>query len=301
MDVREESHGCSVQRPIKQTRPQLHGAIEPRIVERISGEVAQRGVGQQDGFATGRRAKCDQRAMPIDLVLAGSHGWIDHSITEQSAGGKSVGHMLEIIGCGPRTVQQQLVLVAPNLGIAGHRFIVEADVVLRGAQEHASQLVLGPHDGQFVFVAMDPLPAVRATKRVANRTVDVRFMAVAGACLVQPARLWNADRIRGLVAEERLQEGNLPGQWQLALEFQVRRRAEEDKTARKRQQVQLAGQIGLADCRGQELPGAEGQQIADAAERTLFPAIGLRPFRQRLFFPSTRGTWRRRRAAAGSV
>ena len=89
----------------------------------------------------------------------------------------------------------------------------------------------------------------------------------------------------GLVAEERLQQGNLPGQRQLALEFQVGRRAEEDQAARERQQVQLAGQIGLADRRGQELPRAEGQQVADAAERTLFPAIGLGPLGQRLFFP----------------
>ena len=110
-------------------------------------------------------------------MLAHVHGRIDHAIAEQPAGGQPVGHVLKIVGRRPRTVQQQLVVVAPDLGVAGHRLVVQADVVRGGAQEHVGQLVLGAGDGQRVFVAMDPLPAVRAAERVADRPIDVRFVA----------------------------------------------------------------------------------------------------------------------------
>ncbi len=197
--------------------------------------------------------------MPIDLVQAHAHGRINHAIAEQPAGSQPVGHVLKIVGRRPQTVQQKFVLVAPDLGVAGHRFVVQADVVRSSAQEHVRQFVLGARDGQRVFIAMDPLPAMRAAERVADRPMDVRFVTVVGSRLVQPARLRNADRTGGLVAEERLQQGNLSGQRQLPLEFQIGRRAEEDEAARKRQQIKFAGQIGLSHGGGQELPRAEGQ------------------------------------------
>ncbi len=168
-------------------------------------------------------------------MLAHAHGRIDHAIAEEPSGGQPVGHVLEIGGRRPRTVEQELVVVAPDLGVAGHRLVVEADVVGSGAEEHVGQLVLGAGDGQGVFIAQDPLPAVRAAERVPDRPIDVRFVTVATTRthkwvpagrpgLVQPARLGNADRAGGLVAEQRLQQRYLPGQRQLPLEFQVGRR-----------------------------------------------------------------------------
>ena len=167
-DVREERDGLAVQRSVEHPRPELHGPVEPRLVESVGREIAERRVGQQLRFAARLRAKRDQRAVPIDLMLAHAHGRIDHAIAEEPSGGQPVGHVLEIGGRRPRTVEQELVVVAPDLGVAGHRLVVEADVVGSGAEEHVGQLVLGAGDGQGVFIAR--IRCQRCERRNVSRT-----------------------------------------------------------------------------------------------------------------------------------
>ena len=133
---------------------------------------------------------------------------------------------------------------------------------------------------------MDAGPAMRAAKRVPQRAViRVQGRGVRPR-LVQPAGLRNADSPRRLVAVQRVQQRNLLGQRQLRGKLPIRPGAEQGQAAGKRQQVQVAAQVGPPHRGRQTREGTECQQVADAAQRlALAPAIRRRPRRQRLFAP----------------
>lgn len=100
-----------------------------------------------------------------------AHRRIEHSIAEQPAGLKLFSNALKFGRLRPWTVQKKLVVMVPDLTVTGHRLVVKADVVRRGAQKHVRQFVLGAFYRQLVFVAMNLLPAVRAAERIADGAV----------------------------------------------------------------------------------------------------------------------------------
>ena len=114
--------------------------------------------------------------------------------------------------------------------------------------------------------------------QIARREIALR--------LVHPARLRHAQSARPFVPRDRMQQRNLAGKRHLVGQLVVGRRTPEHEAAGKRQQMQIAGQIGAANRRRQPLERLEREQIFHATELLpRLPQQRLRPFRQRFHFP----------------
>ena len=233
-----------------------------------------------------------QRAMPVDLVLAGPHGGKQKPITEQSAAGQFAGGFDQLAPRRPGAVEQPLAIACPKLRVAGHRFAVEAQIVGRGAEQHVRDPILLRRHGQLVVIAMHAGPAVRADVGVAQRSVQPALRRRPGPRLVQPAGLWHANAAWRGVALDRMQQRNLGGQRQFFRQPQVGRRAPKHQAAGKWQQVQLARQIGPPHGRGQAAEGTKREQVFHAAQgAALAPQKRLGPRRQSIVAPQRQGSF----------
>ena len=81
-----------------------------------------------------------------------------------------------------------------------------------------------------------------------QRGVNVRLWHV-GMWLVQPAGLWHADAVRPAVSLDQLQQRDLHGERQLALQAHVRRHVPEDEARRGWDQMEVARQVLLLHAR----------------------------------------------------
>src|SRR5262249_21320343 len=113
------------------------------------------------------------------------HGRKLESIAEQPALFEGVSRFGQFVGAGARPVEEQPKAVRPDLGVAGHRLAIETYVMRVGAKEHMGQFVLLSADGQFILMAMDFAPAVRAYISVSDRAVP-RLFLLARPRLVKP-------------------------------------------------------------------------------------------------------------------
>lgn len=264
----------------------------------VSGEVAERGRRQQ-----GRLARViqvgNEGTMPEDLVTSDAHGGKEETIAEQSALGQGGLRPIQIVTSGLGTIEQEMPVVRPDLGIAGHRLAVQAQVVGLRTEQDVSHPILVGQDGQFVLVSMNACPAMVALVGVAHRAVAVVRLGLAGPWLMQPSGLQDADAAGILVPGKQVQQWNLRGERKLLLQLVVGCSSPEHQAAGERKQVQLACQVGTLDGGGQQLKRAESEQVLDPAQRrTRLQEQWSRPLRQGFFGPTRKSAVDRQDAEA---
>ena len=251
---------------IEQTRPQFDRSGQVRFFETVPSQITQRRVAEHGRQVRLLRKPGHQRPLPEHRMPRHAHGRIIHPVTEQPTRGHFFRRGDQIPGMGPGSVEQRLEFAGPDLRVAGHRLAVQTQVVGLGAEQHVGHAVFVFGDGQLVFVAVHPAPAMRALERVAQRTALDIGQGFAVARFVHPARLRHADAQRGLVPHDRVEQRNLTGKRQLLGQLVERLATPKNEAARKGQQVQFAGQPGLAHCRRQPLEGLKRQQVLHAGK-----------------------------------
>ena len=173
-------------------------------------------------------------------MLAQAHGRKLEAIGEQTALLDERGRTLDLLARCVRPVEQQLECARPQLCVARHRFVVKPHRVERIAEQHARHPVQPRRLCQLVLIAVDAVPAAGALVVVAHqRRVHLRLWHV-GMGLVQPAGLRHADAVRPAVSLDQLQQRDLHGERQLALQAYVRRHVPEDQAGRGWDQLQVA-------------------------------------------------------------
>ena len=228
--------------------------IQLRPVGPIGGEIAGGGVGEDFRLrGLGRKVR-HQRPVPIELVPGHVHRREKEAIAEVAAPAQDLGGLLQVLPTGPRAVQEQTIVMGPNLRIAGHRLVVQPQQLGVGAEQHVRHVVLVALHGQLVLVPMDASPAVRPPVRIAHHAVPGFAGRNVRMVLVEPTRLRHPQTSQGLVPLADGQQRDLHGQRQFAAEMEIRRRTPENETSRIGQQV-AAGRPGTpaaippADCR----------------------------------------------------
>src|SRR5262249_36600843 len=149
-----------------------------------------------------------------DLAGPDAHGGPEEAVAELPAPGEGALGPADLGPAGARAVEQQVEVVSPELGVAGHWLVVEAQEVGVGAEQHLDEGGGPVEKRRLVEVAVGLLPAVGA--RVAGPVGRAGLGLAGGYLLVQPARLGDADAVQVVEAREEVQQRDLTGQGQLA-------------------------------------------------------------------------------------
>ena len=97
--------------------------------------------------------------MPVDKGRAHRHGRVLKAISEYSSLLNRLDRFLNIRAGGAGAVEEETIIVSPDLNIAGHGFAVKAEVPGFRAEEHVEELFLLRGDFQLVFITVDLCPA----------------------------------------------------------------------------------------------------------------------------------------------
>src|SRR5262249_34587607 len=158
--------------------------------------------------------------------------------------------------------EEQSRIDRPDLGVAGHRLAVQAQLVGHGAEEDVSEMVLAVGQGQLVLVTPDAVPAMGALEGLTNGAMTMmvvqRSVRSDG---VHPAGWRDAQMGPALMAAEQVEQRHLNRQRQLARQGAIQPGAPEQQTAGEGQQVQLAGEIRILDGSRQLTEGPKREQI----------------------------------------
>src|SRR5258708_16448051 len=109
--------------------------------------------------------------MPVDFMPADAHGRILKAITEQPACRYGTQGVLDIRMTGLGAIEQAVVIACPGLNIASHRFAIQADILRFGAEENVDQFVFPVRQRQFILMAQNTLPTMRAFEGIAHRSM----------------------------------------------------------------------------------------------------------------------------------
>ena len=170
----------------------------------IGRQVAERRVRQHGRLVRLGVVVRGQGAMPVNLMSAHAHGWILEPVAEYSALLDGAHGFLDLFRVSGGAVQQQLAVWQPQLHVAGHRLVVQAEIVGDAAEQDVQQLVLAPDQRQLVLVAEDAVPAVRALEGVLHQLMmDMMLVAVRMRFVEQP-RLRDEQTVGSAVARQRL-------------------------------------------------------------------------------------------------
>ncbi len=142
-----------------------------------------------------------QRQVPEDLALARAHRRIVEPVAGAPAAADGGRGARDLQRRGARPVEDQRVVLVPDLRVARHRLAVETEIVGIGGEERDRDQVLELRRLLGALVAGDPLPAVRAGDLADHGVVRVLRLQVVE--LVEPPRLRDPElRAVGQVREE---------------------------------------------------------------------------------------------------
>ena len=202
--------------------------------------------------------------MPEELALSRTHRRIEEAVAEASALLQGSRRALEILSGGVRTVEEERVVVRPDLRVLRHRLAVEAEVVGVRGEERDGDLVREPAVGGERLVSRDALPAVRAGD-VRDDAVAVRVMG--RPLLVQPPGLRDAELVPLLAPREEVKERDLHRVRQRDRQVPVERVLEDDERRGARDEAEPAREVRSLDGSRQARERLERDDGVDAVER----------------------------------
>ncbi len=207
--------------------------------------------------------------MPINLVRADPHRRKLEPVSEHAALRDDMEGTLDIDPRGARTVEQETMILRPDLDVARHRLVVQSQVSGQAAEEDMDQLLLDLRQQDLVLVAMDTDPAVGPLVRFPEGPVMLKAQRVDIPRSVKPARLGNAQPVGTAVALHQVQQGNLQGEGKLALQLDIGSHSPEKEASRERQQVELPRKVCGSNRSGKGCERTKRKQVLHRTGRLI--------------------------------
>lgn len=167
-----------------------------------------------------------------------------------------------------RSVEQEAMILGPELDVSRHRLVVQSYVGGQVAEEDMDQFLRDFREQHLVVVAMHADPAVRPFVRFPKGPMMLPVRVdIPGS--VKPARLGNAQRMGTAVARDQMQQGNLQGHGKLALQPDIGFHSPEEKAAREGQQMEFSRAVCAADGSGKNVERTKREQVVDRPGRLI--------------------------------
>jgi hypothetical protein len=159
--------------PLQEAGPELYRTIKIGTPCVVGSDIPRGSIGQDRGLPCLGRKIGDQRAVPVDLMCSYPHGGVVEPVSEQPPLPNSFEGGPNLCLAGIRAVEQDLVLLGPDLGVASHGLAIETQVVRGRAEEHVEHVLLTARHRQLVFVPSHPGPAIGSLEGMPYRTIVV--------------------------------------------------------------------------------------------------------------------------------
>ena len=204
--------------------------------------------------------------MPEDLMIPHGHRGGIEPVSEFPPFPERRRRADQICSSGPRPIQEQFVAPGPDLGVPGHRLVIQVDVDGLAAEKYVRNPVLFRSYAELVFVPLQVLPAMCSPVGVPPLVGFANRGRASLARLVHPASLRNAQAMSPLAPLADIEKRNLHSQRKLFLKVQIWRRTPENQTAWKRKEMNAAGEVSITDRRGECTEGTKGQYVLNILE-----------------------------------
>ncbi len=254
--------GGEIRRAAQHSRPEIDARLRIGSFDAVGRQISEGCIGHNNRVLLADGQEGDERAMPVDFVVADPHGGELEAIAEQAALADRLGGVQELLARRQWPIEQQFPMLGPELRVAGHRLVVEPGGLGRIEQDVGHAIFAG-RDGVFVrFVAQDSGRAMRAAEGAAMGSMMNAGRFRTGPRLMHPAALRDPQSPLPFVTSDRLQQRDLPRQRQLFAKLPVKRMPPEQQAPGERQEVQIAREIRRLDRRGELRKWPEREQVS---------------------------------------
>ena len=214
--------------------PELDGTFQIVCLRVIRRHISHRSVLHHPGGARFPIQVGHEGEMPKDLMIPHGHRGGIKPVSEFPPFPECRRRSDQICPSGPWPIQEQFVSPGPDLGVPGHRLVVQVDVDGVAAKKYVGHTVLFRSNAELVFVPLQVLPAMCSPVGVSPLVCFADWRRPSLARLVHPARLRNTQSMSPLAPLADIEKRDLHSQRKLFLKVQIWKRTPENQTAGKR-------------------------------------------------------------------
>ncbi len=198
--------------PVQHPWPEFDRMVQVGIAGRIGSHIPERSIEEDGRSLFLLRKACYQRPVPDDLMVSHPHGRVEEPIPEEPPLFDRLDGCLHLTPAGLGPVEDEAILLIPDLGVLGHGFPVQVQIGGLGAEENMEDFIFPGGNFELILMAVNPGPAMGPFEGTADRAVFAGGEGTVRVGFIDPARLGNPQAMGTFVALYDLQKGDLAGQ-----------------------------------------------------------------------------------------